>query len=85
MKVLLTGSQGYLGTVMAPILRAGVGFLDGMLSLVPSARVAHVGVADEAHALDHPAVLDVQAGDDPPGGHVRLAVAIASGRVKRSS
>jgi uracil phosphoribosyltransferase len=30
--------------VFAPILRAGVGFLDGMLSLVPSARVAHVGL-----------------------------------------
>jgi uracil phosphoribosyltransferase len=28
----------------APILRAGVGFLDGMLALVPSARVAHVGL-----------------------------------------
>lgn len=27
-----------------PILRAGVGFLDGMLALVPSARVAHVGL-----------------------------------------
>ena len=26
----------------APILRAGVGFLDGMLALVPSARVAHI-------------------------------------------
>jgi uracil phosphoribosyltransferase len=30
--------------VFAPILRAGVGFLDGMLTLVPSARVAHVGL-----------------------------------------
>ena len=30
--------------VLAPILRAGVGFLDGMLSLVPSARVAHIGL-----------------------------------------
>ena len=30
--------------VLAPILRAGVGFLDGMLSLMPSARVAHVGL-----------------------------------------
>lgn len=29
--------------VLAPILRAGVGFLDGMLSLMPSARVAHIG------------------------------------------
>ena len=30
--------------VFAPILRAGVGFLDGMLELVPSARVAHIGL-----------------------------------------
>jgi uracil phosphoribosyltransferase len=30
--------------VFAPILRAGVGFLDGMLDLVPSARVAHIGI-----------------------------------------
>ncbi len=30
--------------VFAPILRAGVGFLDGMLNLVPSARVAHIGL-----------------------------------------
>jgi uracil phosphoribosyltransferase len=29
--------------VFAPILRAGVGFLDGMLTLVPAARVAHIG------------------------------------------
>ena len=30
--------------VFAPILRAGVGFLDGMLDLVPSARIAHIGI-----------------------------------------
>ncbi len=30
--------------VFAPILRAGAGFLDGMLDLVPSARVAHIGI-----------------------------------------
>ena len=30
--------------VFAPILRAGMGFLDGMLNLVPSARVAHIGL-----------------------------------------
>src|SRR5487761_2285168 len=30
--------------VFAPILRAGTGFLDGMLELVPSARVAHIGL-----------------------------------------
>jgi uracil phosphoribosyltransferase len=30
--------------VFAPVLRAGMGFLEGMLDLVPSARVAHVGL-----------------------------------------
>jgi uracil phosphoribosyltransferase len=30
--------------VFAPILRGGIGFLEGMLELVPSARVAHVGL-----------------------------------------
>jgi uracil phosphoribosyltransferase len=38
--------------VLAPILRAGVGFLDGMLSLVPSARVAHVGLYRDPDTLE---------------------------------
>ncbi|MDP4021869.1 uracil phosphoribosyltransferase [Methylobacterium sp. NEAU 140] len=37
--------------VLAPILRAGVGFLDGMLSLLPSARVAHVGLYRDPETL----------------------------------
>ena len=37
--------------VLAPILRAGVGFLDGMLTLVPSARVAHVGLYRDPKTL----------------------------------
>ena len=36
----------------APILRAGVGFLDGMLALVPSARVAHVGLYRDPRTLE---------------------------------
>jgi uracil phosphoribosyltransferase len=35
----------------APILRAGVGFLDGMLALVPSARVAHIGLYRDPKTL----------------------------------
>ncbi|MDR1828391.1 MAG: uracil phosphoribosyltransferase [Methylobacteriaceae bacterium] len=38
--------------VFAPILRAGVGFLDGMLSLVPSARVAHIGLYRDPKTLE---------------------------------
>jgi uracil phosphoribosyltransferase len=37
--------------VFAPILRAGLGLLDGMLSLVPSARVAHIGIYREPKTL----------------------------------
>src|SRR6202163_3919708 len=35
----------------APILRAGVGFLDGMLALLPSARVAHIGLYRDPQTL----------------------------------
>eukprot|EP01037_Dinobryon_pediforme_P007034 gene7034-7098_t len=38
--------------VFAPILRAGVGFLDGMLTLVPSARVAHIGLYRDPETLE---------------------------------
>ncbi len=37
--------------VFAPILRAGTAFLDGMLSLVPSARVAHIGLYRDPKTL----------------------------------
>ena len=30
--------------VIAPILRAGIGMVDGLLNLIPSARVGHIGV-----------------------------------------
>jgi uracil phosphoribosyltransferase len=37
--------------VLAPVGRAGMGFLDGMLNLLPSARVAHVGVYRDPRTL----------------------------------
>lgn len=37
--------------VFAPILRAGMGLLDGMLELVPSARVAHIGMYRDPKTL----------------------------------
>lgn len=37
--------------VFAPILRAGMGLLDGMLELVPSARVAHIGLYRDPRTL----------------------------------
>lgn len=38
--------------VFAPILRAGLGFLEGMLQLVPSARVAHIGLYRNPETLE---------------------------------
>jgi uracil phosphoribosyltransferase len=38
--------------VFAPILRAGMGFLEGMLNLVPSARVAHIGIYRDPKTLE---------------------------------
>jgi uracil phosphoribosyltransferase len=37
--------------VFAPILRAGMGLLEGMLDLVPSARVAHIGLYRDPKTL----------------------------------
>ncbi|MDB6013008.1 MAG: uracil phosphoribosyltransferase [Gammaproteobacteria bacterium] len=37
--------------VFAPILRAGMGLLEGMLDLVPSARVAHIGLYRDPESL----------------------------------
>src|SRR5882724_7830522 len=37
--------------VFAPILRAGMGLLEGMLDLIPSARVAHVGLYRDPETL----------------------------------
>jgi uracil phosphoribosyltransferase len=37
--------------VFAPVLRAGVGLLEGMLDLIPSARVAHVGLYRDPETL----------------------------------
>ena len=38
-------------TVFVAILRAGVGFLDGMLEVVPSARVGHIGLYRDPKTL----------------------------------
>ena len=37
--------------VFAPILRAGMGLIEGMLDLVPSARVAHIGLYRDPESL----------------------------------
>jgi uracil phosphoribosyltransferase len=51
----LTPMQAYMLSgkklVFAPILRAGMGLLEGMLDLVPSARVSHIGLYRDPETL----------------------------------
>jgi uracil phosphoribosyltransferase len=37
--------------VVVPVLRAGLGMVDGVLELIPSARVGHVGMARDERSL----------------------------------
>jgi uracil phosphoribosyltransferase len=39
------------GTVLVPILRAGLGLVDGMLALIPGARVGHIGLYRDPKTL----------------------------------
>ena len=45
--VLLEGKK----IVLIPILRAGLGIVDGMLRILPSARVGHIGIYREPETL----------------------------------
>jgi uracil phosphoribosyltransferase len=61
---ITSGSELARGTVLVPILRAGLGFLEGFLDLIPQASIAHVGLSRneetllaEPYYLKHPAEL----------------------------
>ena len=62
---ITSGSQLAHGIVLVPILRAGLGFSDGFLDLIPQASVAHIGLArneetllPEPYYMKHPASLE---------------------------
>lgn len=38
--------------VIVPVLRAGLGMVDGILELIPSARIGHVGMARDEQSLE---------------------------------
>lgn len=59
-----TGRRIHRPITLLPILRAGLGFLDGFLDLIPQAAVAHIGLArneetlnPEPYYLKHPPAL----------------------------
>jgi len=62
---LTSGTKVSRRITLVPVLRAGLGFLDGFLDLIPQASVAHIGLARnqqtleaEPYYLKHPAVLE---------------------------
>jgi uracil phosphoribosyltransferase len=61
---ITAGTKLSRGIILVPVLRAGLGFLDGFLDLIPQASVAHIGLARnektlvaEPYYLKHPPVL----------------------------
>ena len=56
----------------SPILRAGTGFLDGMLDVVPGARVGHIGLYRDPKTL----VAVEYYFKMPPGMHERDAIVL---------
>ena len=43
---------GGLDVAIVPILRAGLGFVDGMLEIIPNAKVGHVGLYRDPETLE---------------------------------
>ena len=61
---ITSGVKVSRGLILVPILRAGLGLLDGFLDLLPQASVAHIGLArnertliPEPYYLKHPPVM----------------------------
>jgi uracil phosphoribosyltransferase len=61
---ITSGEMLARGIILVPVLRAGLGFLDGFLDLIPQASVAHIGLArnertllPESYYMKHPPVL----------------------------
>lgn len=62
---LTSGTKVSRRITLVPVLRAGLGFLDGFLDLIPQASVAHIGLARnektlaaESYYLKHPPGLE---------------------------
>lgn len=49
---ITSGQRLLRSVVLAPVLRAGLGMLDGFLDMLPDAAVAHVGLARDEQTLE---------------------------------
>lgn len=58
--------------LLAPILRAGLGFVEGFLELLPEARIAHIGIARDEDTLKARSYLDTVPASPEDFDHVFL-------------
>jgi uracil phosphoribosyltransferase len=54
------------GVVLLPVLRAGLGMLDGILNLLPAAKIGHIGLTRDETTLQ-PVEYYVKLPEDAPG------------------
>jgi uracil phosphoribosyltransferase len=58
--------------LLVPVLRAGLGFLDSFLEILPAARVAHIGISRDHDTLEARAYLDTVPDDAGDFDHVYI-------------
>jgi uracil phosphoribosyltransferase len=52
LKDTVVQQRDYKNPVIVPILRAGLGMVDGMLQIIPSAKVGHIGLYRDEETLE---------------------------------
>jgi uracil phosphoribosyltransferase len=75
-----TGAKRLARTItVVPVLRAGLGMTEGVLDLMPEARVGHLGLARDEHTLRPKAYLKKLPGDLDAGPVVLVDPMLATG------
>jgi uracil phosphoribosyltransferase len=68
------------GTItIVPVLRAGLGMIDGILKVMPEARVGHLGLARDEHTLEPHAYLNKLPADLDSGPVILVDPMLATG------
>ncbi len=68
------------GTItIVPVLRAGLGMIDGILEVMPEARVGHLGLARDEHTLEPHAYLNKLPADLDAGPVILVDPMLATG------
>lgn len=78
--VTTTTAQQLTGTItIVPVLRAGLGMIDGILEVMPEARVGHLGLARNETTLDPVAYLNKLPRDLSAGPVILVDPMLATG------